>query len=192
MVLGSTATKTWKTSSGEVAVSEGKSCGTVPGILWIIRFAVCKQYILTLFMCVWLTPGRSHDSHWLQWMLQVHRASVAMVQKCCVRRIVKLWVNPSKTSIPAKALLLYCLEFVYTGIGFGIILLCITPEQFSCAEKPLLVHNTCMCRVQSCVAFDCVYICKFCACPKSCINKEQILLLHTEKLCNGNKNLHIW
>lgn len=124
-------------------------------------------------------------------MLQVHRASMDMVHKRCVQRILKLWINPSKTRIPATVLLLYCLGFACTGIYLDVIILCVTPEQFSCVEKPLLMCDTCMCRVQSCAAFDCVYICRFCACPRSCINKEQILTLHTEKLCNGNKTLHI-
>lgn len=39
-----------------------------------------------------------------------------MVHKCCFQRRVMLWINPSKHRIPAKALLLSCLGFVYPGV----------------------------------------------------------------------------
>lgn len=73
----------------------------------------------------------------------------------------------------------------------GITIPCITSEEFSCTEKPLLVRLACMCKVQSCVAFGYVYICKCSASPRICINEEQICRLHAENLCNGNKNTHI-
>jgi len=44
---------------------------------------------------------------------------------------MKYWINPSKIRIPGKALLQDPLVFLHVGIYFGVVTLCITPEEFS-------------------------------------------------------------
>lgn len=104
-----------------------------------------------------------------------------VVRKYFVQRIMKYWINPSKIRIPGKAFLQDPLVFLHVGIYFGVVTLCITPEEFSVqtsADKSLLACHTCTCKVQSYAVFDRVCMQMLCLSKKFCQQETNSYITH--------------